>query len=274
MSWAARRTGLPAVTLALIFLVDFSYPRLLFSADQEGTIVQKAEDRFPTGAPDETVSRIEKEFEQQYNRCPPYEDTILSSFTYGLTPARPQTEPGSGQRFSVVKCYKPPEERGLGVVAIIMEDFGPREHSRKGYYLSYFLAGQKMYEQSFEASYGARYGFREVPSDPKNGPLLLVYRNEGANAREITYDLYRIQRESLKLLWRWKDEVSHSTSRPFSVSNVDLSEVAAANRSQIVVYTTSGSSEERPSHKKSTFMWDEGADTFVLQDHSENNNGG
>ena len=234
------------------------------------TITSSLRDKFPAPSKTEVVDRLNREMGFGYNQC----DDFIPAFTYSTS--LPSDSPTStSSRFSILKCFPEPGLGGVpGIVTLVKERLGspggPDENLAR-YFLAYFLGGDKMCEQSFETSYGSIYGFKEIQSTPTIGKLLLVYRNEGANSRTVTHDLYRIERECFSLVWRWKDEFSYNRFSPYSTSHIDLQSVSSGDSARITVYTTHVSHAESPPDKESVrytqsmFVWDPRAQVFVLE---------
>ena len=112
------------------------------------------------------------------------------------------------------------------------------------HYLAVFVGEShffKVVETSLQGGYNAGYDFAAIPTAGEVNPLIFVRRNEGASGREITYELYRVEDQPLRLkrLWDWADSYGHSTSGAYSISNIDFSGMTGS-RKRITVYTTAG----------------------------------
>jgi hypothetical protein len=156
------------------------------------------------------------------------------------------------------------------VLAIVADDY-KQSDSVVQHHLVYFAGGSKQFEISYGGSYYARYGMVAIPAAGESNPLVLVRRNEGANSRQIIYELYRVERDHLRLLWQWsQDRIGLSTAESYSISNLDFSGITSSDHKRFVVYTTYGHLREcdddtdlTPKHLVTSFVWNATAEAFV-----------
>jgi hypothetical protein len=207
----------------------------------------------------------------------------LVSFLYRIVLATEQLEPISLKDFSIDACYRAEFQGKAGggtyrfrvMVAIIADDdsksLGDQTLATGSRHLVYFTGLSKRFEISYFGGYYARYDIFPVPAAGESNPLVLVRRNEGANVRNISYELYRVERDRLKRLWEWSgDHVGRSTSASYSISNLDFSGLTSDDQKRLTVYTTYGNAREfdeitdlTPKHRVTSFLWNATADAFV-----------
>ncbi|MGA2558000.1 MAG: hypothetical protein ABSG04_17155, partial [Verrucomicrobiota bacterium] len=51
-----------------------------------------------------------------------------------------------------------------------------------------------------------QYSLTLVHSRFERNPLLLLFRNEGGNSRNFSYELYRVEDDDLRCLWKWDED--------------------------------------------------------------------
>jgi hypothetical protein len=139
------------------------------------------------------------------------------------------------------------------------------------HHLVYFQNKVKLFEISHNGSYYASHGIAAIPAAGESNPLVLVRRNEGANSRNIIYELYRVEIDGLRRLWQWEaDFIGGSTAMAYSISNLDFSGITSSDHKRFTVYTTYGIRREfeldtdlTPKHRVTSFLWNATAKAFV-----------
>jgi hypothetical protein len=212
-------------------------------------------------------------------------DSVLLSFLYGVARATEQLESISLKKFSVEACYRAEFQFKAGggtlrppvVIAIIgdtVADSLKQPVNTVVAHLVYFVGTWwKQFEVSYSGGYDPQYSLFAISAAGESNPLVLVRRNEGANSRNIIYQLYRVESDRLRLLWEWsKDLIGRSTTMYFSISNIDFSEIRSNDPKRFTVYTTYGNlrkmdpkddTDLTPKHRVTSFEWNAIADAFV-----------
>lgn len=119
------------------------------------------------------------------------------------------------------------------------------------------------------------YSLSLIPSKFEYRPLVLLFRDEGGNTRSFSYELYRIEREDLRLLWKWdEDGYSPSLTEGYTYSNLGFSGLTSGKANEIGVYTTEGQGRLMdgmtqkdliPHYKRSIFSWNASTQRFELR---------
>jgi hypothetical protein len=203
-------------------------------------------------------------------------EDLLLSFLYRVAKSIDAIDSISPKHFSIDACYRAEfrltDSNGTHtvVLAIVADDYKQSDGVVQ-HHLVYFASGSKQFEISYGGSYYAGYGMVAIPAAGESNPLVLVRRNEGANSRQIIYELYRVERDHLRLLWQWsKDAIGRSTAEAYSISNIDFSGITSSDHKRFTVYTTYGHLREfdddtdlTPKHRVTSFVWNATAEAFV-----------
>lgn len=257
-----------ALPFAMI-IVACSHPHVSAALSPNPGTTGRSDDRFPPPEPDVwdaaplpglTFAACHLSSEET--------DRFLGSFLYGTLDAR---EIERRKTFSVDACYqtdfRTDNWHGPAALVIVAEDLHHPD-GQFGYHLAAFFSGVKTFEINYGLNYYAHYEFAELPTSGEINPLVFVRRDEGADAREITYDLYRIERDGLRRLWEWSDSIVHSTTGYFSISRLDFSQLREQKR--FTAYTTYGNSRQLDPttdvtirHRATRFAWNDVANAFV-----------
>jgi hypothetical protein len=63
----------------------------------------------------------------------------------------------------------------------------------------------KQFEISLGFSYYGRYELGLVPGQLEGSPILYVFMDQGANGRNVSHNLYRVQNDSMIRVWHWNE---------------------------------------------------------------------